>query len=419
MKKNKVILVCLLFFTFIDLSKAIELTLKECINLAFENNPALKSKLAELESAKYSYYSSLNSYLPKINLSNNFSRSGGDNNQTSNTFSLSASVSQNIFDYDSIYTIKSSRINYEIAQLNYESYLIDLRKNIYTAFYNLLFAQETYRVNEKIVEIRKNNADLIKLKYQSGFESKGNMLYAVAQYEMARLNLDKSKRQIEIASNNLKNAIGIKIKDEILVRENISMPQILFERDKIIDYIKSTPAYKIFEKNILLAEEKLKTNKYDWLPKLSFSASRGYSGKSEFPDTNMTWSIGLGLSFPLFSSGITYYKNNVDMLKETLRSTREKLNAYIISAENDIQNAYNEYLNSVSTVKTYAILLEANEERYKEAQIKYMAGKMSYIDLENIEQNLVDSRQNYTEYIKNVYLRKISLESLIGEKISQ
>lgn len=416
---RKIFSVFVFIFSFVGKFYSLELTLKDCINLTFDNNPILKSKLSDLKQQEYSYLSSINSYLPKISISNNFSKSGGEGRDVSNSFSASVSLSQNIFDYDSISSIKTSKLSYDVAKYNYESYLIELRKNLYNSFFTLFFEQENLKVNEKIVEIRKNNADLITLKYKSGFESKGNMLYSVAQYEMAKLNLEKSKRQIKIASNNLKNIMGVNIDDDIVVKYDIkNIEELDFSLNDIKKYIKENPNYKIYEKNIEIAEEKLKSSKYDYLPKLSFSASESWSGSSRFANKN-SWNIGLTLSFGLFSSGITYYKNNLNTLKESLKSVKEKFNDYLISIENDIKNAYEDYLNALSTLNTYRILLEANEERYKEAQIKYMAGKMSYIDLENIERNLIDSKQNYIECIKNVYIKKVSLENLIGIKLDK
>lgn len=394
---------------------AIELTLDECIKLTFENNPTLKTKISELESARYSYYSSLNSYYPKFSLSSGFSRSGGENRNPSNSFSASASFSQTLFNYNSIYSIKSSKINYELAQLNYESYLIELRKSLYTAFYTLFFAQDLVRVNEKIVEIRKANADLINLKYQSGFESKGNMLYAQAQYEMARLNLEKSKKQLEIASNNLKNIMGISVDELIIVKMDLNLDDIglKFDISSVDSIINNLPQYKIYKKNIELAEEKLKNSQLDWLPSLSLSASKSYSGKDFFPD-NSSWSFGVSMSIPLFSSGVTYRKNNVKVMKEGLKSSNEKIRDFLISQKNNIINAYSDYKLAVDTLNTYKIFLQASEERFNEASVKYLAGKISYIDLENIEQNLIDARQNITEYTKNVFLKRINFDYLTG-----
>jgi outer membrane protein len=399
-------------------SYAVELSLDDCIKLTFENNPSLKAQLNDLEAAKYSYLTSLNSYLPKVNLSHSFSKSGGDGRDTSNNFSLSASVSQNIFDYSSISNIRTSKLSYEIQQINYENYLVSLRQDLYNAFFTLLFAQEYVKVNENIVNIRKNNADLITLKYQSGFESKGDMLYAVAQYEMSKLNLSKAKRQMRISSNNLKSIMGVSMNDDITLKYAINIDSNPIELSDIESYVRSNPKYKNYQKSIMLAEEKLRNSKNEWLPKLTFSASDGLSGKSEFPDNNL-WSVGLSLSMPIFSSGVTYHKNNKSMLEESLKSTQEELNAYVITLSNSIKSSYEEYINSIDTANTYKVLLAANEERYKEAEVKYKAGKMSYIDLENIEQNLIDSNQNYNNYLQNVYLKKVAFESLLNKKLSK
>jgi len=56
----------------------------------------------------------------------------------------------------------------------------------------------------------------------------------------------------------------------------------------------------------------------------------------------------------------------------------------------------------------------ANEERYKESQIQYMAGQISFIDLSNVEQSMVDAQQNQLQYLRNANNKKLSLENLLG-----
>jgi outer membrane protein len=418
MNKIKSIFALLFLFNLLLFSR--EITIKESIDLTFENNPTLKTKLNDFKSAEYSYYVSLNSYYPRVSLSHGFSRGGGERRTPSNSFSTSISLSQSLFDYGSIISIQIAKLNYEIAELQLKSYLIELRKNLYTSFYNLYFAYKLVEVGEKIVDIRKSNADLITLKYESGMESKGNMLYAKAQYEMARLNLEKSKRDIETASNALKSIIGISSDDILIARvdELKEIDRVDFNLNEIDNLIKINPNYKIYEKNVKLAKMKLENAKLDWLPKLSFSASKSYIGEREFPDRE-SWSLGINMSFPIFSSGITYRKNNVLSLEKSLESSEEKLRDYYINLKEQIKSVYLDLLNAIDTIKTYKILLSANEERYQESLIKYMAGKMSYVDLENMEQNLIDSKQSYINYLKNVYLKKINLDYLLSEKLEK
>ncbi len=76
------------------------------------------------------------------------------------------------------------------------------------------------------------------------------------------------------------------------------------------------------------------------------------------------------------------------------------------------------FLNAIDAARTQVIMLQANEERYKETQVKYMAGKVSFIDLENIEQNLIDARLNHLEYLKNANLKKNYLNKLLGIELN-
>lgn len=412
MRLKIVLIIIMCNFSFLY-AQQMELSWKDCVDITFKNNPELKSKQYSLKQAEYSYFSSLNSYYPQISLNHSFSRSGGDNSSVSNRFSASASMSQSLFNLKTISSIKSAKINYDSAKLNYESFVLDLRKNLYSAYLNLYFAQKTVEVNKRILEIREENAKLIKLKYESGMESKGNMLYANAQYEMSKLDLKKSERNLRINMENLAQITGLKDYETISIKDEIDVPNLDFDIVKIEEYINKNPDLKSYIENIKLAKEKLNSASYDLFPNLNFNSSYGYSGNSEFPEKK-SWSFGLSMSLPIFSNGITYYKNNKLMAENMLKANEEQLNNYKISLKASINNAYDDFLNSVDTVNTYKILLNANEERYKEGQIKYMAGSMSFIDLENLEQNLIDSKLNYINYIQTANLKKINLERYIS-----
>ena len=84
----------------------------------------------------------------------------------------------------------------------------------------------------------------------------------------------------------------------------------------------------------------------------------------------------------------------------------------------DLAAAYDNFLNAVDAARAQNIMLEANEERYKESQIKYMAGKLSFLDLESIEQNLVDARLNRLEYLKNANFKKNYIDKLLGIELA-
>jgi outer membrane protein TolC len=43
-----------------------------------------------------------------------------------------------------------------------------------------------------------------------------------------------------------------------------------------------------------------------------------------------------------------------------------------------------------------------------------MAGQISFIDLANVEQSMVDAQQNQLQYLRNANNKKLALENLLG-----
>ncbi len=406
-----------LFFLFISLSSFAQqktISLKEAWTKTLTKNQSLKAKEYEKKQQEYSYLSSINAYLPQISISNSFSRAGGDNSSVSNRFSASLSASQEIFNLKTLSSIKISKYSFESAEVSYKAALCDLRKDFLTAYINLYFAQEKVKVSERILEIRKENAKLIALKYESGMESRGNMLYSSAQAQMAELSLRRSKRELENYAEELSRIMGEEYREPFEVSYNLDDSDGGYSYEQLKKLSPNYPDLLVYEKNLAQAEEKLASGRYDALPSFKASGSFGYSGKSEFP-RDKSWSLGLSASLPLFSGGPFYYYSNVSSLRNSVKAARERLNDARLSYEKNLKNYLRDFENALDTARVYLSLKTADEERYKEGQIQYMAGKLSFINLENLEQNMIDSKLNYLEYMKNAGLKKIALERLVGK----
>ena len=100
--------------------------------------------------------------------------------------------------------------------------------------------------------------------------------------------------------------------------------------------------------------------------------------------------------------------------RETLPMLPDEWPLHVIDATRAQFEVVRKVLNARDTAISNVSLLAANEERYKESQIKYMAGKINFIDLTNVESSLVDARQNQLQYLRNANNKKLALENLLG-----
>ncbi len=389
------------------------LTWDQARKLALENNPSVRAARAAMEQAGYSYQASLNSYLPQVSASHAVSRSGGDGSSPSNRWSASLSASQELLNLRTVSTVKTSRIAKEKAEADYLAASASARQALAGAFADLLFAQRRADVQKKIYGIRQENARLIRLKYESGMESKGNALYTEALAESAAVSVKKAGRDLASARRALLEAIGLESASGVAAVGSLAVPEFSLDDAAVSAALERSPRIVSAKKTLESAGERVSSARYYAYPSLKANGSYGWSGEREFPD-NKSWSMGLSLSLPLFSGGPTYHFDNLAAYKKALAAAEQDYRAARLALASSLRSGYDSYLSAADTARAAVSLLAANEERYKEAQIKYMAGKISFIDLENVERNFVDSDLNQLDYARSAHSRKQALEQLLG-----
>jgi len=238
-------------------------------------------------------------------------------------------------------------------------------------------------------------------------------MYSAALAELSKSNVLQAERSLDSARLDLLNGMGFSELRPIVAIASLTAPDYTLDAENLKKIIDNIPQVVSQEKGVESLKEHMLSAKYDLYPTLSASQSVGWSGSSEFPATR-GWSLGLSLNLPIFSSGITYYANNSKAAGLALKSGEASLADMKNSLDSSIRSGYNDFLNAKDNALVNVGILDADEERYKESQIKYQAGKMSFIDLETTEQSLVDAQLNQLSYFKKANTSKISLESLIG-----
>ncbi|MDD2805222.1 MAG: TolC family protein [Elusimicrobiales bacterium] len=413
----------LLLFTALALpagpaAAELALTWDEARKLALQHNPSVKAARASMEQAGSSYLASLNSYFPSVSVSHGVSRSGGDGRDASSSWSASISASEDLLNFRTVSSVKSSRISKEKAEADYLAASASARQALAGAFTDLLFAQRRVDVQKKILNIRVENAKLIQLKYESGMESKGNALYTQALADNAAVSVKKTERQLNSAQRSLLQAIGLEGEQAVRAAGDIGVPAFLLDEPAVGRALDKSPRMTAAKKTLEAAKERTASARYYSYPSLRASGSYGWSGDHEFPDSK-SWSMGLSLSLPLFSGGPTYYFNNLSAYKKAQTAAEQNFRAERIALAASLRSGYEDFQSAAETAQANSGLLRANEERYREAQIKYMAGKISFIDLMNVEQNFVDSDLNQLDYARTAHGRKAALEQLLGVGVEQ
>ena len=112
-----------------------------------------------------------------------------------------------------------------VASQNDRAESASLRSSLYSSFVGLVVAQEKVRAQAKILAVREQNAKLIRLKYDSGMESRGNMMYASALADLARSDARKAERALDIARRALLNGMGAAGYRPVTARAELAAPE--------------------------------------------------------------------------------------------------------------------------------------------------------------------------------------------------
>ncbi|MFH1715386.1 MAG: TolC family protein [Elusimicrobiota bacterium] len=390
MKKRLETLVAGLFIILIlnNLYAQNEYSWTDCVKQTLENNPDLISSKQNILQAGSSLIISKSNRYPSVQggLSKQFTETSSD------SYSLSASLL--LFNAGRVTNqIKKSQYSLTQAETEYAIVSSKIRRDLRSAFIDLLTSQENFELSKKIFERRKNQSDLIELRYEAGREHKGSLMTAQALTEQAAFDVKKAERNIRLAQINLSKVIGIDISYNASVETAEGTFDADFRFDKDIDFdslMNNNPSIVRggLDKDIALINKKI--YKADLFPSLSASARHSGSISEADSDNNIT--TGMSLSIPIFEGGSI--RENVKKADYALKQKQSDF----ISLRNDIiyllQERYTAFQNACDNVSIQKRFYDAALERATISEAQYSSGLLSFDDWIVIEDNLVSSQRS-------------------------
>lgn len=389
---------------------------KDCQKMALLGNPSLSASARALEASRRKYLASYNSFLPKLSVSNSFNRSG--NAYSANTsWSARVSASETLFSLKSANSIRQSRTSFERAKADHRLTSAAVRYDLLSAFIKLLFAQENIKVTERIFKLRESNSRMVSLRYDGGTESKGNMMRARALTYKARAALSQSKRLLLSSQRELARRLGM---DEFRVLTVTGILKVPASPENAAAEVlaEKSPKLLLARISVKQSREQLASIRADIFPTLSASQSLNWRGETQFP-SDRSWSMGVTLSLPIFSNGPTHLYNNTKSYRQTLLKAEQNLRAERLTAVAAVEEAVLALETANDDVLVSDRLLEAGRQRYKEAMVRYMAGRMNIQNWETIEQELVNSERGYLQSLKIVNIANAALDKLLGIQLGE
>jgi len=368
------------------------LTWEGCVREAAKNNPDLVVAVEGVRQSTSDKQITASALYPQVTSSVSGTTAKTAAGATADTYAYGVSGSQLVFDgFKTISDVNAAKENVQASKENYRFVSSDVRQRLRSAFIDLLYAQNLVDVTQDIISIRKSNLVLISLRYQSGLEHKGALLTAEANLAEAKFELEQAKRDVTVAQWQLTKEMGRKDFAPLEVNGGFEVSESQEEEPDFQAIAAKHPSLQktVAEKNA--AGYGVKSAKENFFPVVSADTSIGKSS-AHWPPQSNTWSLGLGLSLPLFEGGLKTAELNraKSLLTEAQATERSTKDSVLVTLE----QTWALLKDSVENVSVKQKFLTATEERSKIAQAQYSIGLMSYDNWTIIEDDLVSAKKN-------------------------
>lgn len=398
-----------------------EWTLKNCIDYALTQNIQLKKSKIALESSQVDSKSAraklfpslsfgstqqyINTPFPEGNSLDNYvvtGSKGSSKNSYTGNYSLRSSMT--LYNGGKLRNnIKSSKLQEQVQQYSVEEEIDNIETSITESFLQILYAQESVKINEETVALSKLQCERGKALLEAGSISQSDYAQLESQYSSDKYQLVLSQTTLEGNIQTLKQLL------EMDMTETLSISTPILEAHDVLtplpgkegvyqSALNFIPSIQSGKLGIDIAKLEHKNAKAGYYPTLDLSASVG-TGHISGSDSNfgqqmknkLNESIGLTLSIPIFNNR----ENKSAVEKAKLQISEAELE--YLNAQKELQKTIEDiYLDATSSQAQYTAAIEqvkASKTSYNLAQEQFNLGMKNTVELLTEKNNFLSAQQ--------------------------
>ena len=376
----------------------------------------------DLQVARYLVTSSARSrdiafgdYLPSVEggFQKDVSRTTGTA-PTQDGLGLDIAAQQSLFDgFGTTGNWLKTRKDLEAAKLAYTETSAEVRFRLRSAYVDILRLERLLATNRLIEDRRKQNAELVRLRYEAGRENVGSALRAEAIFGQAAFDVRQTERLLESEALRLARESGGEFVLPVHVAEDLEemLQKVALAKEDYAKLAEKTPQVMRFIKIAESAKAAVVTAQSAVWPQVDGSYDYGYSGKraSNLKDESF---LGIDVTVPFFNGGknvaaIRKAKADYDAAEKTAQAVRDETVAALATA-------WTLYMDAIENVEVRKKFQEAAKKRAEIIRTEYATGLVNFTDFDAAEQENADAEKDYVESLANVFIQQANWERTRG-----
>jgi outer membrane protein TolC len=403
------------------------LTLDEVVRRTLLNSPQVVQAQGAVQTAGASELSAVGAFLPNLNISSGAALSSTQRfDPNTNTTLEGSSDSYNAGVSSSVDLFTGGRRGAQLTQARAETRaseasLVQQRyavtRNAKAAYFDVARANDLIRSAEARLERAEEGLSAAQLRSQAGSATRSDVLRAELERTNARQGLLQANNQKRAAMYALGRLVAIDGPADVAGEQPLVAEELTLTPEQLLEMaLTQAPAVMTAQANETAALAGVRVSRAQYMPSLSGSGSYNWNNDApSFSDLRSSWSVRLGLSFPVFNRFAreeSVERSQVQatvsryQLEDARRATRASLEALLGSLETSRQGIL---------IAEEALALA--EEDLRVQQERYRLGVSTILEQMTSQENLVAAETSLIAAQYDYQLALAELEALIGREL--
>ncbi|MDA8098742.1 MAG: TolC family protein [Nitrospiraceae bacterium] len=414
------------------------LTLDQAIEQALANNPGLKAADAQVEAAQAGVLKSRSAFLPKLNLSETWSRTDSplmvlgtklnreivspsdfdpavmNNPEPMSNYNTRLSAVQPVWNGGKEYLgSRQAGLAREAAEQDRNRTRQETVFNVIKGYYGVLLAREYRRVAVQSHETSVENLRLADARFKAGAVLQSDLLRAKVQEAEIREMKTRAESGEKLAMANLNFAMGLSQQKEFEIAGSLEVKEGSVDLGGMTtEALSLRPDLLSLNRNRKNAETSVSQAKTDFIPSLNLMGQVDWNSDRVAGDDAKSWAVMAVLQWNLFDGLVTTANvKQASAQAGRMRAMEEQMKSAV---ELQVKQAFYNLQASRDRIAATSSSVQEAEEGLRIVQKRYEVGMTTLVDVLGAENALVRARTNALQALYDNNVADAELKLAVG-----
>ncbi|MEI7551271.1 MAG: TolC family protein [Verrucomicrobiota bacterium] len=317
--------------------------------------------------------------------------------------------------------VKGSELAREAALLELKAVINEALLGVRTAYYGALLAREKITVQEKNLELLRQQLKNVTNRFEAGTVSSFEKLRAEVAVANAQVPLITARNDFRLAIESFRLALGL-ASDHLVSTQaptfagTLDYTPATFDLQSSFDAAQANrPDLQRLAKLAAAREESVTAARSAYYPNLqAFGGWQLRKGlTNEWGDSREGWLVGLQSNWAIFDGRAT--AGRVAQARSVLDQTRLSLTEAGLSVEVEVRRAFSSWQQATELADASKMVVTQAEEAVRLATARYDAGTATQLDVLQAQVDLTTARTNQLQAYYSYNLATATLRKAMGQ----